>query len=388
MLVKIGMGARIDSAVGLAELVNDAVRLAYTQSGQSAPRLDGPRSPVHARQYARQHAGGRACRDGPGETRRGDGRAKGGGSENKARFANLNPGASVVDWVRADGAEARRRLVSAGHARDRRRRQRRKGDVLAKEALIEPIDMSDFGARPVDALEEMRLEIYDKVNALGIGAQGLGGLTTVVDVKIASFPACGSKPVGLIPNARPIATSLSCSTGAAPRFDAAGSRDWPDDRAGRSATAARRVNLDRLSARTSRPGGRERRCSVGGILTGATRPTSDGRPDRGGRAAAVDFGNRLSTTSVPSTPARRGGRAGRADHLDAHGQVHRAVLARTGLLVMIGKAERGPAAIDAIRAWRRLSHCRWRRGLLVSKAIKSPAYSPSRTSAWKRSTSS
>jgi fumarate hydratase class I len=139
----------------------------------------------------------------PGDTVEVQLAAKGGGSENKSKFAILNPSDSIVDWVLKTVPDHGRRLVPAGHARHRHRRHRREGHaVLAKESLMDPIDIHELKARgPNGAIEELRLEIFEKVNALGIGAQGLGGLTTVLDVKIKDYPThAASLPVAMIPN--------------------------------------------------------------------------------------------------------------------------------------------------------------------------------------------
>ena len=226
---------------------------------------------------------------------------------------------------------------------------------MAKEALLEPIDMSDLLRRgPASPLEEMRIEIYDKVNALGIGAQGLGGLTTVVDVKIRSYPChAASKPVGLIPQCaadRHIAFSLD---GSGPAMLTPPDLSlWPELPMGAPAAPARPVDLDRLTrdeVATWRAG--EALLLSGRMLTGR-----DAAHDRlaymiaRGDPLPVDLKDRAIYYVGPVAAVRNEvvGRAGptTATRMDGFTET---VLAATGLLVMIGKAERGPAAIEAMR---------------------------------------
>ena len=128
--------------------------------------------------------------------------AKGGGSENKSKFAMLNPSDSIVDWVLKTVPTMGAGWCPPGMLGIGIGGSAEKAMLLAKEALMEPIDMHELARRgPRNAIEELRLELYDKVNALGIGAQGLGGLSTVLDVKILDYPThAASKPVGMIPN--------------------------------------------------------------------------------------------------------------------------------------------------------------------------------------------
>ena len=202
VFVKIGMGARIDSARPLAELVNDAVRLAYTNPDNPL-RASIIRDPLFDRTNTRDNTPAAVVHFDMivGDRVTVTVAAKGGGSENKAKFTNLDPAASVTDWVvqtvetlGAGWCPPGLLGIGVGGSAE-------KAMCMAKEALFEPIDMSELLRRgPSSKLEEMRIEIYDRVNALGVGAQGLGGLTTVVDVKIQSFPChAASKPVGLIP---------------------------------------------------------------------------------------------------------------------------------------------------------------------------------------------
>ena len=198
VFIKIGMGARIDSWRPIADLVNEAVRLAYTNPDNPL-RASIVRDPLFGRANTGDNTPAVVHIDMvAGDDVRVTVAAKGGGSENKAKFVNLAPAASVTDWVvntvetlGAGWCPPGLLGIGVGGSAE-------KSMIMAKEALLEPIDMSELLRRgPLSKLEEMRIEIYDKVNALGIGAQGLGGLTTVVDVKIRSFPChAASKPGG------------------------------------------------------------------------------------------------------------------------------------------------------------------------------------------------
>jgi fumarate hydratase class I len=281
--------------------------------------------------------------------------AKGGGSENKARFTVLNPAGSVADWV----VETVRGLgagwcppgvlgIGVGGSAD-------KAMVLAKHALAEPIDMPEIRRRgPRSRLEELRLDIYERVNALGIGAQGLGGLTTVLDVKIAAHAThAASLPVALIPNCaanRHVTFELD-GTGPA-RFEYPSPSDWPEVVLERTADAARRVDLDNLSpdeVHAWRLG--ETLLLSGRMLTGrdAAHKRLAGMLEAG-TPLPVDLNRRALYYVGPVDPVNGEavGPAGptTSTRMDPFTET---LLARTGLLVMIGKAERGPGAIDSIR---------------------------------------
>ena len=281
--------------------------------------------------------------------------AKGGGSENKAKFANLAPAANVADWV----VETVETLgagwcppgllgIGVGGTAE-------KAMLMAKESLLEPIDMAELIRRgPASPLEETRLDIYHRVNALGIGAQGLGGLTTVVDVKLRSHPChAASKPVGLIPQCaadRHLSFSLD---GSGPALltppDLA---LWPDLDLGREVETARRVDLDRLTRQevaTWKAG--EALLLSGRMLTGrdaAHKRLAD--MIRRGEPLPVDLKDRAIYYVGPVDAVRDEvvGPAGPTTSTRMDGFTD-LVLDATGLLVMIGKAERGPAAIESIQ---------------------------------------
>jgi fumarate hydratase class I len=355
VFVKIGMGARIDSTRPLSELVNDAVRRAYTNPDNPL-RASIIRDPLFDRTNTRDNtpavvhvdmiAGDRATVTVA---------AKGGGSENKAKFANLDPAASVADWVVQTTETLGAGWCPPGLLGIGVGGSAEKAMCMAKEALLEPIDMSELLRRgPSSKLEEMRIEIYDRVNALGVGAQGLGGLTTVVDVKIRSFPChAASKPVGLIPQCaadRHVTFTLDGSGPA--QLTPPDLSLWPDLSMGDQAKATRRVNLDALTradVATWRAG--EALLLSGRMLTGR-----DAAHQRlvsmieTGEPLPVDLRDRAIyyVGPVGAAPGEVVGPAGPTTSTRMDGFTD-AVLSATGLLVMIGKAERGPAAIDAIR---------------------------------------
>jgi fumarate hydratase class I len=229
--------------------------------------------------------------------------------------------------------------------------------VLAKEALMDPIDMHVLKARgPSNRIEELRIEIFDEVNALGIGAQGLGGLSTVLDVKILDYPThAASLPVAIIPNCAATRHAHFTLDGrGAARLAPPSLDDWPDVRWA-PAPNARRVNVDRLTrdeVAQWQPG--ERLLLTGRILTG--RDAAHKRIVEmlaRGEPLPVDFTNRIVYYVGPVDAVRDEsvGPAGptTSTRMDKFTET---MLAKTGLLAMIGKAERGPVAIDAIRRHR------------------------------------
>ena len=280
--------------------------------------------------------------------------AKGGGSEAKARFAVLNPSDSVVDFVMSQvplmGAGwCPPGILSVGIGGTPE-----KAMLLAKEAMMEPINIQELQARgPNNRGEELRLELYDKVNALGIGAQGLGGLTTVLDVKVAEYPThAANKPVAIIPNCtatRHLHFELDGSgvaEFAPPDLDL-----WPDIEYAASAEA-RQVDLGtvtREQAESWRAG--DTLLLSGKMLTG--RDAAHKRlVDLIGKneALPVDFSNRFIYYVGPVNAVGDEviGPAGptTATRMDKFSET---MLSKTGLLGMIGKAERGDATIDAIK---------------------------------------
>jgi fumarate hydratase, class I len=355
VFVKIGMGARIDSERPVLDLVNDAVRQAYSNPDNPL-RASIIRDPLFDRANTRDNTPAVVHLDlVAGDKVAVTVAAKGGGSENKAKFVNLAPAASVSDWVvqtvetlGAGWCPPGLLGVGVGGSAE-------KAMAMAKEALLEPIDMPDLLQRgPSSPLEEMRMEIYERVNALGVGAQGLGGLTTVVDVKIRSFPChAASKPVGLIPQCaadRHVTFALDGSGPASltpPDLSL-----WPALAMDDQATVGRRVDLDRLTrdeVATWRSG--ETLLLNGRMLTGrdAAHKRLVEMIERG-EPLPVDLKDRAIYYVGPVDAVRDEvvGPAGPTTSTRMDGFVDR-VLSSTGLLVMIGKAERGPEAIEAIK---------------------------------------
>jgi fumarate hydratase class I len=255
-----------------------------------------------------------------------------------------------------------------------------KAMVLAKESLMEPIDMHELKGRaargtPLSRLEEMRLELYEKVNALGIGAQGLGGLSTVLDVKILDYPThAASLPVAIIPNcAATRHAHFTLDGSASARFDPPDLARWPDVHWAPS-PQARRVDLDALTpaeVASWEPG--ERLLLNGKLLTGrdaAHKRIADmlAKSER----LPVDFTNRVIYYVGPVDPVREEvvGPAGptTATRMDKFTEI---MLGKTGLVAMIGKGERGPVAVDAIRRYRAASLMAvGGAAYLVSKAVR------------------
>ncbi|MGA8862350.1 MAG: fumarate hydratase [Gallionella sp.] len=282
--------------------------------------------------------------------------AKGGGSENKARFAMLNPSDDVVGWVVSQLPGMGAGWCPPGMLGIGIGGTAEKAMLLAKESLLQPIDMTELKARGArNYIEELRIDICDKVNALGIGAQGLGGLTTVLDVKILDYPThAASKPVALIPNCaatRHVHFELDGSGVA--RFTPPKLEDYPDIH-WKPAPDARRVNLDNITRADIakwQPG--ETLLLTGKLLTG--RDAAHKRIVEmlaRGETLPVDFSGRFIYYVGPVDPVRDEvvGPAGptTATRMDKFTDT---MLEQTGLIGMIGKAERGKAAIQSIKKY-------------------------------------
>jgi fumarate hydratase class I len=349
------MNVRFQTDRGLDDLVNEGVRRAYSDE-RNPLRPSIVFDPLFSRANTRDNTPAVIHMEVvPGSTLEITVAAKGGGSENKARFAVLNPSASVADWVVETVPEMGAGWCPPGMLGIGVGGSAEKAMLLAKEALMERIDMAELRQRgPRSRDEEMRIEIFDRVNALGIGAQGLGGLTTVLDVKIRSFPThAASMPVGLIPNCAATRHAHVVLDGSGPvHLDPPDLADWPDIVLERSAQAARHVNLDTLSREevaSWRPG--DTLLLTGRLLTGrdaAHKRMADMLAR--GEPLPVAFENRIIYYVGPVDPVGDEvvGPAGptTSTRMDKFTDL---MLERTGLLAMIGKAERGPAAIDAIR---------------------------------------
>src|SRR5512145_167601 len=248
--VRVGMDVRwADASMGVADMVNAGVRKAY-QWPDNVLRASVVADPAGKRKNTGDNTPAVVHFElVPGDKVDVRIAAKGGGSENKAKMAMLNPGDDVAEWVvnqlpgmGAGWCPPGMLGIGIGGTAE-------KAMLLAKEALMEPIDMAELKARgPQNRIEELRIEICDRVNALGIGAQGLGGLTTVLDVKILDYPThAASKPIALIPNCaatRHVHFVLDGSGAAS--FEPPKIEDYPDVHWA-PAPDARRVNLDTVT---------------------------------------------------------------------------------------------------------------------------------------------
>jgi fumarate hydratase class I len=355
VFLDIGMDVRFEGFAGSVEdAVNDGVRKAY---------LD-PDNPLRASVVGDPHFERKNTRDNtpavvetrlvPGNTVDVNVAAKGGGSENKSKFTMMNPSDSLVDWVLktvptmgAGWCPPGMLGIGIGGTAER-------AMLLAKKSLMDPIDMAELKQRGAqNATEALRIELCDKINALGIGAQGLGGLTTVLDVKIAMAPThAASKPVALIPNCAATRHAHFVLDGSGPAYLDPPSLDlWPDVEWAPD-QQSKRVDLDTLTREqvaSWQPG--DRLLLNGKMLTGrdaAHKRIQDMLAK--GEPLPVDFRGRVIYYVGPVDPVRDEvvGPAGptTATRMDKFTEM---MLAKTGLLAMVGKAERGPVAIEAIR---------------------------------------
>jgi fumarate hydratase class I len=301
--------------------------------------------------------------------------AKGGGSEAKSKFVMLNPSDSIVDWVLKTVPTMGAGWCPPGMLGIGIGGTAEKAMLLAKEALMEHIDIQDLIARgPSNRIEELRIELYEKVNALGIGAQGLGGLTTVLDIKIKDYPThAANLPVAMIPNCAATRHAHFVLDGSGPvALEPPSLDDWP--KLTYNPQGARRVNLDSITREevtTLKPG--EVLLLSGKMLTGrdAAHKRMVEMLDRG-EPLPVDLKGRFIYYVGPVDPVRDEvvGPAGptTATRMDKFTEQ---VLAQTGLLGMIGKAERGPTALEAIKKHRSVYLMAvGGSAYLVSKAIK------------------
>ena len=354
VFVHVGMNVTWDADMSLDDMINEGVRRAYLlpdnilrasvladPDGKRANTKDNTPAIIHHSIV-------------PGDTVDIHVAAKGGGSEAKSKFAMLNPSDSVVDWVMEQLPKMGAGWCPPGMLGIGIGGTAEKAMMIAKEALLDPIDIQDLQARgPSNRAEELRLELFDKINKSGIGAQGLGGLTTVLDIKVKDYPThAANKPVAIIPNCAATRHTHFTLDGSGPAvLEAPKLEDWPEITREAGANV-KRVNLDTVTpeeVKTWLPG--DTLLLNGKLLTGRDAAhkrmidmLAKGEPlpvDMKGRfiyyVGPVDpIGDEVVGPAGPTTATRME-------------KFTRTMLEETGLLGMVGKAERGQLAIDAIR---------------------------------------
>ena len=354
IFLRVGMQVQWEADMSVTDMCNEGIRRAYQNPG-NVLRASILEDPDGKRKNTGDNTPGVIHYEiVPGDSVEVHVAAKGGGSEAKSKFAMLNPSDSVVDWVLGMVPQMGAGWCPPGMLGIGIGGTAEKAMILAKEALLEPIDIHHLQARGASTrAEELRLELYDKVNRLGIGAQGLGGLTTVMDVKVRDFPShAANKAVAIIPNCAATRHTHFTLNGTGPaRLEPPRLEDWPE--VTREAGAnVKRVNLDtvtREDVKTWKPG--DTLLLNGKMLTGrdAAHKKMVDMLDKG-ETLPVDLKGRFIYYVGPVDPIGDEvvGPAGptTATRMD---KFTRTMLEKTGLLGMIGKAERGPTAIEAIR---------------------------------------
>lgn len=355
VFLKVGMNVRFDSKQSLQEICDEGVRRGYTNPDNPlrASVLDDP---LFARRNTKDNT---PCIVSvelvPGDTVDVQIGSKGGGSENKSKLAMLNPSDSVIDWVLKTVPTMGAGWCPPGMLGIGVGGTAEKAALMAKQSLMESFDMHELIARgPKNKLEALRIEIYEKVNALGIGAQGLGGLTTVLDVKIHTFPThAASLPIAMIPNCAATRHAHFVLDGSGPvHLERPALSDWPDVKWAPDYKSSKQVDLNTLTpaeVASWKPG--QTLLLSGKMLTGrdaAHKRIQDMLAK--GEPLPVDFKNRVIYYVGPVDPVGDEvvGPAGptTATRMDKFTDM---MLEQTGLIAMVGKAERGPVAIDSIR---------------------------------------
>jgi len=359
VFLKVGMDVKWDATLSVQEMVNEGVRRAYNDpenklrasvlldpAGKRTNSKDNTPAVVHYEIVPGHHVEVICA-------------AKGGGSENKSKFYALNPSDSIVDWVIKTVPTMGAGWCPPGILGIGIGGTPEKAMLLAKESLMAPVDIHELIAKQksgaaLNRVEELRLELYEKVNALGIGAQGLGGLTTVLDVKIMDYPThAASLPVAMIPNCAATRHVHFHLDGSGPvHLEPPKLEDWPDVTWKADTNLATRVDLNTLTKEQVaawKPG--QVLLLNGKMLTGrdaAHKRIQDMLAK--GEKLPVDFTNRVIYYVGPVDPVRDEvvGPAGptTATRMD---KFTRMMLEKTGLISMVGKAERGPTAIEAIK---------------------------------------
>ena len=360
VFLEIGMDVRWDDAtMGVEDMVHEGVRRAYNHPDNKL-RASVLADPAGKRTNTKDNTPGVVnVKVVPGNTVEVIVAAKGGGSEAKSKFAMLNPSDSIVDWVLKTVPTMGAGWCPPGMLGIGIGGTAEKAVLMAKESLMDDIDMYELQAKAAKGekltqTEELRLELFDKVNALGIGAQGLGGLTTVLDIKIKMYPThAASKPVAMIPNCAATRHAHFVMDGSGPVYMDPPSLDlWPQVDWMPDTQKSKRVNLDTLTpaeVASWKPG--DTLLLNGKMLTGrdaAHKRIQDMLAQ--GEKLPVDFTNRVIYYVGPVDPVKDEavGPAGptTATRMDGFTEM---MLAQTGLIAMIGKAERGPVAIEAIK---------------------------------------
>jgi fumarate hydratase class I len=354
VFLKVGMNVQWDATMSVTDMVNEGVRRAY-MNPDNVLRASILADPAGKRQNTKDNTPAVIHYEVvPGDEVEVHVAAKGGGSENKSKMVMLNPSDSIVDWVVKTVPTMGAGWCPPGMLGIGIGGTAEKAAVMAKESLMDPIDIHEIRARgPQNRIEELRLEIMDKVNELGIGAQGLGGLTTVLDVKIMDYPThAASLPVCMIPNCAATRHTHFKLNGSGPAVLTPPSLDqWPDVTFEVGANT-RRVNLDEITPEDVK----DWKVGETVLLNGKMLTGRDAAHKRmvemlnNGEELPVDLKGRFIYYVGPVDPVRDEvvGPAGptTSTRMD---KFTRQILESTGLLGMIGKSERGPIAIDAIK---------------------------------------
>lgn len=360
VFLKVGMDVRFEGFTGsLDDAINEGVRRGYNHPDNTL-RASVVADPQFARKNTKDNTPAVIFTEiVPGNKLDVTVAAKGGGSENKSKMVMLNPSDSVVDWVLKTVPTMGAGWCPPGMLGIGIGGTAEKAVLMAKESLMDDLDMYELQAKAargekLSQVEELRLELYEKVNALGIGAQGLGGLTTVLDIKIKMYPThAASKPVAMIPNCAATRHAHFVMDGSGPVYLDAPSLDlWPSVNWEPDTKKSKRVDLDTLTKEevaSWKPG--DTLLLNGKMLTGrdaAHKRIQDMLAK--GEKLPVDFTNRVIYYVGPVDPVKGEavGPAGptTATRMDKFTEM---MLAQTGLIAMVGKAERGPTAIEAIQ---------------------------------------
>jgi fumarate hydratase, class I len=356
VFLKIGMDVRFDGFKGsIEDAVNEGVRRGYLNP-DNVLRASVLNDPIFERKNTKDNTPAVIHMSlVPGNTIDVQVAAKGGGSENKSKFVMMNPSDNLVDWVLKTVPTMGAGWCPPGMLGIGVGGTAEKAMLLAKESLMDDIDMYELLQRgPSNKLEELRIELYEKVNALGIGAQGLGGLTTVLDVKIRTYPThAASKPVAMIPNCAATRHAHFVLDGSGPAYiEPPALSTWPEVHWTADTEKSKRVDLNTLTKEevaSWKPG--QTLLLNGKMLTGrdaAHKRIQDMLSK--GEKLPVDFTNRVIYYVGPVDPVRDEvvGPAGptTATRMDKFTDM---MLEKTGLISMVGKAERGPVAIESIK---------------------------------------